>query len=224
MKYSWSYSFWLLVVAFGLMVSCTVEPYESGDTSLSYLKAEMVDMHVVGRGVRSIVTDADERLSMSSSYVLPENMEHRDTTYRMMLYYNKEGNKPIELKSLRRAYVMKPSDKQSSLTLNDDPVKLVSAWKAQNDTYLNLSLGLMVGNAEDDEAVHKLGLSVDTVETTVDGSKTYYLTFHHDQGSIPEYYTQTVYLSIPLKDYATGDRICIKMNTYSGWIEKSFVK
>lgn len=213
----------MLVVTF-LVVSCTVDPYETGDTSLSYLKAEMVDMHVVGREVRSIVTDADERLSVSSSFLLPEKIEHRDTTYRVMLYYNKVGNKPIELKSMRQAYVVRPSDRQSSLTLKDDSVKLISAWKAQNGNYLNLSLGFMTGNMDDDGAVHKLGLVVDAVETMGDGSRTYYLIFHHDQDSIPEYYTQTVYLSIPLKDYAIGDRICIKMNTYSGCIEKSFVK
>ena len=213
----------MLVVTFWV-VSCTVDPYETGDTSLSYLKAEMVDMHVVGREVRSIVTDADERLSVSSSFLLPEKIEHRDTTYRVMLYYNKVGNKPIELKSMRQAYVVRPSDRQSSLTLKDDPVKLISAWKAQNGNYLNLSLGFMTGNMDDDGAVHKLGLVVDAVETMGDGSRTYYLIFHHDQDSIPEYYTQTVYLSIPLKDYAIGDRICIKMNTYSGCIEKSFVK
>ena len=206
------------------MVSCTVEPYESGDSSLSYLMAEMVDMHVVGREVKSIVNDADERLSVSSSFMLPENMEHRDTTYRMMLYYNKEGNKPIELKSLKRAYVVKSSDKQSSLTLRDDPVKLISAWKAQNSSYINLSLGLMVGNADSDEAVHKVGVVTESVETMPNGGKTYYLTFHHDQGGIPEYYTQTVYISVPLKEWAEGDRICIRLNTYSGWIEKTFVK
>ena len=206
------------------MVSCTVEPYESGDSSLSYLMAEMVDMHVVGREVKSIMTDADERLSVSSSFMLPENMEHRDTTYRMMLYYNKEGNKPIELKSLKRAYVVKSSDKQSSLTLRDDPVKFISAWKAQNGSYINMSLGLMVGNVENEDAVHKVGFVVNSVETIADGSKTYYLTLHHDQDSIPEYYTQTVYLSVPLKEYSAGDRICIRMTTYSGWIEKIFMK
>ena len=206
------------------MVSCTVEPYESGDTSLSYLMAEMVDMHVVGREIKSIVTDSDERLAVSSSYLLPEKMEHRDTTYRMMLYYNKEGNKPIELKSLRRAHVVKASDKQSSLTIHDDPVKLISVWKAQNSSYINMSLGLMVGNVENEDAVHKVGLVVNSVETIADGSKTYYLTLHHDQDSIPEYYTQTVYLSVPLKEYSAGDRICIRMNTYSGWNEKIFTK
>ena len=206
------------------MASCTVEPYETGDTSLSYLMAEMVDMHVVGREIKSIVTDSDERLAVSSSYLLPEKMEHRDTTYRMMLYYNKEGNKPIELKSLRRAHVVKASDKQSSLTIHDDPVKLISVWKAQNSSYINMSLGLMVGNVENEDAVHKVGLVVNSVETIADGSKTYYFTLHHDQDSIPEYYTQTVYLSVPLKEYAVGDRICIRMNTYSGWIEKIFTK
>lgn len=206
------------------MASCTVEPYESGDTSLSYLMAEMVDMHVVGREIKSIVTDSDERLAVSSSYLLPEKMEHRDTTYRMMLYYNKEGNNSVDLKSLKRAYVVKSSDKHSSLTLKDDPVKFISAWKAQNGSYINMSLGLMVGNVENEDAVHKVGLVVNSVETIADGSKTYYLTLHHDQDSIPEYYTQTVYISVPLKEYSAGDRIFIRMNTYSGWIEKIFTK
>ena len=206
------------------MASCTVEPYESGDTSLSYLMAEMVDMHVVGRKIKSIVTDSDERLAVSSSYLLPEKMEHRDTTYRMMLYYNKEGSNSVDLKSLKRAYVVKSSDKHSSLTLKDDPVKFISAWKAQNGSYINMSLGLMVGNAENEDAVHKVGLVVNSVETMADGSKTFYLTLHHDQDSIPEYYTQTVYISVPLKEYSAGDRICIRMNTYSEWIEKIFTK
>ena len=206
------------------MASCTVEPYESGDTSLSYLMAEMVDMHVVGREIKSIVTDSDERLAVSSSYLLPEKMEHRDTTYRMMLYYNKEGNNSVDLKSLKRAYVVKSSDKHSSLTLKDDPVKFISAWKAQYGSYINMSLGLMVGNAENEDAVHKVGLVVNSVETMADGSKTFYLTLHHDQDSIPEYYTQTVYISVLLKEYSVGDRICIRMNTYSGWIEKIFTK
>lgn len=206
------------------MASCTVEPYESGDSSLSYLKAEMVDMHVMGRTVKSILTDADEKLSVASSYSLPKNMEHADTTYRMMLYYNKEDNEPIELKSVRLAHVLRPSDKKSALTHNVDPVKLSSAWKAQNGNYINLSLGLMVGNADSDEAGHKVGFVADSVKTMPDGCKTYYLTFHHDQGGIPEYYTQTVYLSIPIKECKEGDRISIRLNTYSGWIEKTFVR
>ena len=82
----------------------------------------------------------------------------------------------------------------------------------------------MVGNVENEDAAHKVGLVVNSVETMADGSKTYYLTLHHDQGSIPEYYTQTVYLSVPLKEYSVGDRICIRMNTYSGDIEKVFAK
>jgi hypothetical protein len=82
----------------------------------------------------------------------------------------------------------------------------------------------MVGNAENEDAVHKVGLVVNSVETMADGSKTFYLTLHHDQDSIPEYYTQTVYISVPLKEYSAGDRIYIRMNTYSGWIEKIFTK
>ncbi|MDO4991781.1 MAG: NigD-like C-terminal domain-containing protein [Prevotellaceae bacterium] len=188
----------MLVVAFLLMVSCTVEPYESGDSSLSYLKAEMVDMRVMGKGVQSILSDEDEQLCVSSAFQLPQKMERNDTIYRMMLYYNKVGEAPIEIKSMRLAHVVNPAKKDKALTLADDPLKLISVWKAKNSTYLNLSLGLMIGN--------------------------HYLTLHHDQDGIPEYYTQTAYVSIPMKEYAKGDKISIRMNTYSGWIEKIFAK
>lgn len=67
------------------MVSCTVEPYESGDSSLSYLKAEMVDMRVMGKGVQSILSDEDEQLRVSSEFQVPQKMERNDTIYRMML-------------------------------------------------------------------------------------------------------------------------------------------
>lgn len=214
----------MLVAAFLLMVSCTVEPYESGDSSLSYLKAEMVDMHVMGKAVESIVNDADERLDISSAFQVPQKMERADTTYRMMLYYNKVEKAPVDIKSIRLAHVVNPAKKDKALTLADDPLKLISAWKAENGSYLNLSLGLMTGNAEDEDAIQKMAVVADSVVTAADGSKTHYLTLHHDQDGIPEYYTQTAYVSIPMKEYAKGDKISIRMNTYSGWVEKIFAK
>lgn len=214
----------MLVVAFLLMVSCTVEPYESGDSSLSYLKAEMVDMHVMDKGVQSILSDEDEQLRVSSEFQVPQKMERNDTIYRMMLYYNKVGEAPIEIKSMRLAHVVNPAKKDKALTLADDPLKLISVWKAENGTYLNLSLGLMTGNAEDEDAIQKIAVVADSTVTAADGSKTHYLTLHHDQDEIPEYYTQTSYVSIPMKEYAKGDKISIRMNTYSGWIEKIFAK
>lgn len=211
------------MAVFLLMASCTVDPYESGDSSLSYLKAEMVDMHVVDKVVKSVVNDADEKLELSSAFLLPQKMEHADTTYRMMLYYNKVEKAPVDIKSIRLAHVVNPAKKDKALTLADDPLKLISAWKAENGAYLNLSLGLMTGNVEDEDAIQKIAVVADSV-VAADGSKTYYLTLHHDQDSIPEFYTQTVYVSIPIRGLPKGDRICIRMNTYSGWIEKMFLK
>lgn len=206
------------------MASCTVDPYESGDTSLSYLKAEMVDMHVVDGRIMDTVTDADEQIAIPASYTVSGFAEKGDTTYRAMLYYNKEDVGEVTVKGIKLAHVLRPSASDRALTLATDPVKLVSAWRADNGSYVNLSLGLMVGNADDDDAIHKLSLVLENVESGGHGSKTYNLTLHHDQDSIPEYYTQTVYVSIPLRDYASGDRICIRVNTYSGMVEKEFVR
>ena len=52
-----------------------------------------------------------------------------------------------------------------------------------------------------------------------DGTKTLHLTFFHDQAGVPEYYSQRIYLSIPLPP--TGvDTIWMDVNTYDGLVEK----
>lgn len=207
-----------------LAVSCTKEAYDTGDSALSYLKAEMANLHVTGNQVTDIVTDADEALEVPSSLKVTDKMARTDTTYRAMLYYNKVEGKPVDVKSVKLAYVTSICDRKKAYTLAQDPVKLTSVWKAQNNKYLNFSIGLMTGNAENEDAAQKMSLVCDSTEVGGDGSKCFYLTFYHDQANVPEYYTQDTYISVPLSAFSEGDILRIRMNTYNGWVEKEFVK
>ena len=57
-----------------------------------------------------------------------------------------------------------------------------------------------------------------------DNTKTLYLRLYHDQGGVPEYYSQRAFLSVPLQKLGV-DSIHFEVNTYDGIVRKTlFVK
>lgn len=211
------------------LVACSSDPYETGDTSLSYLHADMVDMHVVGQKVESIVTDNDEQLAIASDMKVASSMARVDTTYRVMLYYNKVEGKTIEINGSSSVAVIRPHvnyqsttqmDLSKPLTLKTDPLTLTSVWRSANGKYLNLSLGLKGGEASD--ARHKLSFTEDSLKTNIDGTEERYISLRHDQCDIPEFYTSNMYLSIPLSYYTKGTTLHLYINTYKGMETRSF--
>ena len=73
----------------------------------------------------------------------------------------------------------------------------------------------MMGTTEADSLKQVLGCRRDALITNVDGTRTLRLTFYHDQGGVPEYYSQRVYLSIPIQG-VKADSIWFTVNTYDG--------
>lgn len=55
-----------------------------------------------------------------------------------------------------------------------------------------------------------------------DGTTTQHLTLYHDQGGVPEYYSQRTYVSIPLSDIH-ADFIILTINTYDGGKERKII-
>lgn len=213
-----SFFFFLSVLA---IVSCSQDAYETGDSPLSYLRADMVDMHVEGDEVKSIVTDEDEALIFGKLRVAKE-LARPDTTYRALLYYNKVEGKEIEVQSSSLARLLEP--KTEKLFEADDPLTYTSGWMAANGRYVNLSLGLKVGTVEDKDAEQGVFLCLDSEETLASGHKRYHLSLRHDQNGMPEFYTKTFYFCIPVYDFAEGDELELTVNTYKGKIVRSFVK
>ena len=210
----------LALSVISLLAACTIDPDEAGDGQYSYLKAEMADMHTAAKcKVDYAVTDTDEKLTFSP----PFNCHWAttpDSTYRAMLYYKKspdktEGNTCVKVWVLRP---MKPSKDTPT-----DPVKLESSWLSQNKKYINLRLGVMSGKPDDEKQKQKIGIVLNKQVTHTNGKKVIDLQLLHNRNHVPSYYTNILYISIPTTSYKSGDSIRLKVNTYQGMVEKTFV-
>jgi hypothetical protein len=107
-------------------------------------------------------------------------------------------------------------------TYPTDPVKLESAWVSANKRYLNLRLGLMTGQ-DGDSTKQSIGLVQRRIVAHASGITTHYLDLSHDQNKVPQYYTTSIFTSIPATQFSAGDTIRLSINTYQGPIEKQWV-
>lgn len=212
----------LTLLAVVALSACTNEAYDSGNTSLSYLKAEMVDMRVKNESVISIITDADESLQFQEGLKVSEKMARPDTTYRMMLYYNKVENQPIRIVSNTMAGLFNPMYYKVD-NIATDPVTLTSAWLSPNGKYINIVLGLKTGTSDAVDARQKLYMACVLQEQMPSGNWHYVMRIGHDQGQVPEYYTVTSYTSLSTDDFFVGDQVDILVNTYNGEVTRTFV-
>ena len=110
---------------------------------------------------------------------------------------------------------------QLDTVMMTDPVKFESAWMSKTGKYLNLSLYLMTGKTDDEQASQTLRIVRDTIMTNPDNTHTCYLRLYHDQGAVPEYYSTQVYASIATEQIE-ADSVKITMNTYKGVVSRSY--
>lgn len=198
--------------------ACTMDSYDKGDSELSYYRSDLVDVHVKGTSIVSMTTDDDDVLLIPDGMKINEKLAHPDTIYRMSLYYTKEEGKPIKLYGNEWVAVIKPVAADSALTLAQDRMDVV-AWQARNGRYLNFQLTLKGGETD---KKHILDVTEDSVVTETDGTPHHYLTLRHSQNGIPEYYSSTAFLSIPLYIYNKGERITVKAETYQNNFKQTF--
>ncbi len=205
-------------VGVGLLFSCATDAYDKGEGEYSLIQGEMADVHV-GSDVRVdyFVTDDNARFTVSPTYA-SSWMKTADSIYRAVTYFVSKSDGIAEVKGLTRVGVVKPKKQKD---LKTDPVRFESAWMSKGGEYLNISIYLLLGSTADEKAIHTLGCHIDTLKSNADGTRTMQLTLLHDQGGVPEYYSQRYYLSVPLKG-ATTDSVSIAINTYDGIIRKSF--
>lgn len=209
-----------------VIAACTHDSYETGDGSLSYMRADFADITVSNNLLTDIRLDDDSHL-IPPSNVRVNSAAANDTVMRYLLYYNKKSNdEAIELLKTTPVSVVKPHDKAEIDEMKTDPLKLTSAYLSANRRYLNLQLGLMTGNTINTESRQKVQFVTDSLH--IDGRGAIYLTLYHDQAGIEQYYTEDVYASLPLNalvaDAAQPDTIHLTVNTYSGTVTKTFIK
>lgn len=220
-----------LVAVLLIAVSCESESYDTGDGALSYMRADFVEMRTDSRcDVVSVLTDDGEEMPAMPAFAC-NWASVPDTVYRALLYYNKvekdNGMFYAEPLGVTKVHVpeIKTEDGRNESVVTD-PLTLQSSWKGQNGRYLNLELALKTGVPDDKELKQTLGMMLTEVTTDGEGRRLVRLTLLHNQNGVPQYYTTTAYLSVPLYampcGLSQGDRVEISVNTYDGWIAKTF--
>ncbi len=209
---------WLLTLS--AFMSCTIDSYEKGDGELSAVLADFVVAHVnADQKVDYVVTDDDQRLTLQSLYEVDWKVK-TDSLYRAVLYYEKDGHQasPISLTNIPVVTLI-PKDSVKN-GMKTDPLTLESVWISKNKSFLNVGFYAKVGETANKTAVHQLGMVQDTLVKNTDLTRTLHLKVYHDQGGVPEYYSQKSYFCVALKDL-TVDSIRFSMNTYQGEVVKT---
>lgn len=201
-----------------LTSACSTDAYDKGEGGYSLMRAEMAEVHVDGSlKADYLTTDDGERLTIATPYS-SSWMKTPDSTYRALAYYSKRAEGIADVQGMSRVGVIVPKRMKEPKT---DPVRFESAWMSRGGRYLNAGIYLLLGSTDDEKAIHTVGCHLDTLRGNADGTTTMQLTFYHDQGGVPEYYSQRTFVSIPLDNAAT-DSVCLTVNTYDGPVRKTF--
>ncbi len=210
-----------------LTLSCTQDAYEKGEGRYSLMRADFVEANSNAQNeIVRITTDDGDILSASKPFKV-KFVNTPDSVYRCVLYYNKvkdENNQyvfePISVGQVACPKIIPLAELDKEM--KTDPVKFESAWMSKSGKYINMSLYLMTGSSDDEEAKHTLRIVQDTIFTNPDATRTSYLRLYHDQGGVPEYYSTQVYLSI-ITPEISADSVRIQIPTYKGTVEKAFL-
>lgn len=205
----------LVLVVVCLVYGCTQDVYDKGEGKYSLMRGDFAEAIVnSNKQITKIITDDGDELSLTTPYSA-KWVTKADTTYRCMLYYNKDGNQAevLSIGQVSCPSVIHLSDFNKDLVT--DPVKFESTWMSKNGRYLNLSMYLKTGVTDDTAAVQSLAVISDTLITHTDNKQIRHLILHHDQGNVPEYYSTQVYISIPT-ERIDADSVRISINSYHG--------
>jgi len=214
-----------------LLFSCDNEAYEAGDGALSYMRADFVEAETdASARFVTILTDDGERFELVPP-VSCKWAETPDSVYRALCYYNKveQSDGVVDVRPITFSQVLTPPIR----TVGEyegrpatDPVTLVSAWRSANGKYLNFELSVKTGQSEAEDVKHKIGLVYEGTGFKPDGGRCIELLLTHERNGIPEYYSVTAYVSIPLNKLmggiSAGDDVVVSVNTYGGIDKKTF--
>lgn len=210
-----------------LVAGCTMDAYDKGEGSYSLLRADFAEAYVgEDLKMRYFITDEGDSLPVDKPYSASW-WQTPDSAYRTLMYYalveNGGSHTYAKLMGITRVPTVVPH-RQFFFEegIKTDPVGLESAWLSSNRRYLNLGLLLKVGTTDDENAYHSIGVVADTLLAYPDSTHTLRLQLHHDQGGMPEYYSQRTFVSISTRD-CQADTIQLTLNTFEGPVTKTFL-
>ena len=210
------------IIALLMVVACTRDFYETGDSSLSYLNTSFAEVSTnASSAFVEAVTDDGTTLRLTPAY-RPKWKVKADTTYRALLYYNKVVEGVTKAIDISPVPVLQMKFALDVVDIHTDPVTFESAWISKNLRYLNLGLSLKTGKVDDKKVAQSLAIVVDSVKRRLDGGKNFYMRLYHAQNGVPEYYSARIFVSMPMTNIQTRDSIVLDINTYNGMVRKYF--
>lgn len=202
-----------------VLSACTSTAYETGDGRYSHLRAQFVEARSAA-AQQLVSAEADDGSTLRFQHPQPCTWATTpDSTYRALLYYIPQGAN-VRVASVSRVYVLRPQTADADF--RTDPVTLQAAWLSRNRRYLNLWLKLLTGQQPDASRRQTIGIVLGKQKPQSDGGTTYHLVLTHNQNDIPEYVSQTMFVSIPLAHLPKTDSIVLTVNTYNGVVTRKF--
>lgn len=206
------------------LASCQTDSYDKGEGELSLTRADFVVAHANNeKKIDQVVTDDGQTLTLQTP-TSAKWITTADSLYRAVLYYNQREttDKMVEPVALSQITTLSPLPLEKFKEgIKTDPVTFESIWKSRNGKYINIGMYLKIGQIDNNEVHHTVGIAMEKVQTNADQTSTAYLTFYHDQGDVPEYYSSKYYISIPCNEIK-ADSVCITINSYKGIVKKKF--
>lgn len=195
-----------------LIVSC----HNDDDYIYPSVITEFVDAQTNSSSIfSSIRTDKGKSYSMVNA--IKGNDITPDSTYRAYCKYEITDADSISATVYTMKLILSPNPISESLFKNDiitDPVTLQSIWRGGN--YINMVLDVLV-HGDYNHTYHFIDKGI---TTDANGHQILDILLYHNRQNDVEGWTDNVYLSIPLHQYAKtlvfGDFIRISINTYDG--------
>lgn len=235
------------VVAATLLASCTTEQYDSGDGKWSYLRSDFAEVCTDAQSRMSSFT-TDEQLSLQVEGTPKVSwMTTPDSTYRALVYYAAPGSPsasgpsssssssasftersaqnlasaPVKVFTVNNVLCPKIKRLQTLAPLKTDPVSFVALWLSANRKYVNITFDVKTGSSGSDADGQSIGAVLTDMTRNADGTLTAHITFCHDQGNVPQYYSSRQYASLAVAQMQDADSASIVINSYKGKVVKT---
>lgn len=111
---------------------------------------------------------------------------------------------------------------QTSAPPKTDPVSFVALWLSANRKYVNITFDVKTGSSGSDADGQSIGAVLTDMTRNADGTLTAHITFCHDQGNVPQYYSSRQYASLAVAQMQDADSASIVINSYKGKVVKTF--
>lgn len=110
---------------------------------------------------------------------------------------------------------------QTSAPPKTDPVSFVALWLSANRKYVNITFDVKTGSSGSDADGQSIGAVLTDMTPNADGTLTAHITFCHDQGNVPQYYSSRQYASLAVAQMQDADSASIVINSYKGKVVKT---